>query len=693
TSTAGTYTVTVTQSNGCTSTASVTVTADQSTPTVSASSSNVITCNQPSTTVSATAAASSGNTISTYLWSPGGQTTASFTTSTAGTYTVTVTQSNGCTSSASTTVISNVCTPTVSASNNGPITCTTTSVTLSASATACTGTSIVSYLWSNGATTATTTTSTAGTYTVTVTQSNGCTSTASTILSVDTCRPTVTASNNGPITCTFPSRTVSAVGTPCTGRTLTYLWSSGQTTTSFSTTVSGTYTVTVTQSVNGCTASASTTLTRNDSPPVVSCSASNAITCGNPTAILSVTATPTAGNTITGYLWSPGGATTSSIVVSNSTVYTVIVTQSNGCTATTSCSALTIVSPTVLTVTATSTPASGLTTANGSVTATASGGTPPYSYLWSNGATTATVFNLLPGTYTVTVTDQLGCTATATTTVGVSACSGFVSYTQAQWGASNSSLPPYQLLNSRFNTYFTKPRYLTIGCTNKLTFTKSLEVDRFLPSTGPIAPLPAGTLTNPGTSYSNALAGEAVALTLNVVFDSANVTFAPATTLFKDLIVASGPFAGLTVRQVLNIANNYLGGCGSTYTATVIYNALVAINRNFESGTVDRGYLICPVPSVRMAPANGNPHQVVLYPNPTTGDFSIDFSAESVGRVTMQVIDISGRICSQLEIPVTETGIQTVSYSLKEQRFIQGIYFIRLITNDYTKDIRVVLTN
>ena len=54
---------------------------------------------------------------------------------------------------------------------------------------------------------------------------------------------------------------------------------------------------------------------------------------------------------------------------------------------------------------------------NGTATATASGGMPSYTYLWSNGAQGATISNLSPGTYSVTVTDGSGTTATASGTV------------------------------------------------------------------------------------------------------------------------------------------------------------------------------------------------------------------------------------------------------------------------------------
>lgn len=55
--------------------------------------------------------------------------------------------------------------------------------------------------------------------------------------------------------------------------------------------------------------------------------------------------------------------------------------------------------------------------ASGSINAQAFGGTPPYSYAWSNGATEAHLIGLLPGQYSVTVTDALGQTTTAETSI------------------------------------------------------------------------------------------------------------------------------------------------------------------------------------------------------------------------------------------------------------------------------------
>nr|MBK9652452.1 T9SS type A sorting domain-containing protein [Bacteroidota bacterium] len=58
---------------------------------------------------------------------------------------------------------------------------------------------------------------------------------------------------------------------------------------------------------------------------------------------------------------------------------------------------------------------------NGTATVNGSGGTQPYAYLWNNGAVGSTATGLCAGTYTVTVTDKRGCTATTMVVVNGSA--------------------------------------------------------------------------------------------------------------------------------------------------------------------------------------------------------------------------------------------------------------------------------
>jgi uncharacterized repeat protein (TIGR01451 family) len=167
--TSGTYTVTVTDANGCTDVCNSTINEPGCNLSASADGTNVL-CNGGSDgTATATA---SGNTAAvTYAWSNGG-TTATISNLAAGTYSVTISESASCTAIASYTVTE----PLVM-----DITCDKTDVTTNggsdgtATVSATGGISPYTYLWNSGETTASISGKTSGTYTVTVTDANGCT--------------------------------------------------------------------------------------------------------------------------------------------------------------------------------------------------------------------------------------------------------------------------------------------------------------------------------------------------------------------------------------------------------------------------------------------------------------------------------------------------------------------------------------
>jgi hypothetical protein len=165
----GTYTCTITDANGCTDMASITIT--QPTALVaSAIIDNNATCNGTSDG-GATASATGGTAPYTYAWS-NGATTASITGIVAGTYNVTITDANGCTDMASITITEpTAVVASVIVVNNA--TCNGASDG-EATASGSGGTAPYTYLWSNGANTATVNGLIAATYTVWVTDNDGC---------------------------------------------------------------------------------------------------------------------------------------------------------------------------------------------------------------------------------------------------------------------------------------------------------------------------------------------------------------------------------------------------------------------------------------------------------------------------------------------------------------------------------------
>ena len=351
----GNYSVTVTMPNGCASSASVDVTIGTTpTPTILG---NTTFCQGQTSTLTA-------NGGTTYVWN-NASTNNSITVSQSGVYTVTATNAEGCSNTANVTVTVNPL-PNVSISGNSSF-CQGNDVTL-------TVTGANTYVWNNASTNASITVSSAGNYTVTGTDANGCSNTAIKTVTVN------------------PTYNVALTHSMCEGENYNFY---GQ-----NITVAGTYTHTL-QTVNGCDSVLTLTVTLKALPPT-------AIT-GNTTLCEGETTTLTA-NGGTSYLWS-NAATTNSINVSQSGVYTVTATNVEGCSNTANITVTVNPLPTIT--------IGGNTTicAGSSTTLTASGAN---TYIWSTGDNTASVTINEFGIYTVTGTSSEGCSNTATVTVLVS---------------------------------------------------------------------------------------------------------------------------------------------------------------------------------------------------------------------------------------------------------------------------------
>jgi len=257
---AGTYSVTITDANGCTSFASVNVIQNTlpTAPVISASGATTF-CNGGS--VILTSDYSSGNT-----WS-NGATTNSITATTSGSYSVTYTDGNGC---SATSAVTSVTVNSSSVSITGATAfCTGGSTTLTASATP----AATDYAWTlNGsplATTSSITASTAGVYAVVTTDANGCTASASqTVNAVDF--PTVSISSNCTTVLNGNSAALTASAATNFGTITNYQWvlngstNVGTNSPSYNASTAGSYTCVVTNST-GCTAVSNAIVIENTS--------------------------------------------------------------------------------------------------------------------------------------------------------------------------------------------------------------------------------------------------------------------------------------------------------------------------------------------------------------------------------------------------------------------------------------------
>lgn len=251
------------------------------------------------------------------------------------------------------------------------------------------------------------------TYTVTGTTIGGCTNTAPITITV---LPSISNSINtqdASCTCNGTADVTASGGTGA----LSYLWSTGNTTTAISALCAGTYTLTTTDA-QGCKEISTTTINSN---PAMSFSQANPTTHAtcvcNGTADIAISG----GTAPYSYSWS-NGATTSAITGLCPGTYTLTATDSYSV-ACSNVTTVTILSTPSMAFSITKVNASctGTVSCNGSAAATVTGGDGgPYTYAWApSGGTTSAATGLCAGTYTLTATDGLGCINKATTVIGV----------------------------------------------------------------------------------------------------------------------------------------------------------------------------------------------------------------------------------------------------------------------------------
>ena len=404
----GSYTVQVTDANGCTVNDMINVNDLGGGGVASAVVDDNLLC-FGICTGQATASISGGTSPFTYLWSdPSAQTNPTAIELCAGSFSVAITDGIGCTSTAS-VLISEP--PVLNAS-----------VTSSTGALCfglCDGSALVSvsggnvpytYSWDNPGTSTTPATSLdlcAGTtYTASITDANGCNASA-TIVVGEPAQLTASIVGTDPL---CNDGNTGLANLTVTGGTLPYnfLWNTTDITEDLSTLIAGNYTVTVTDQ-NLCNVTASVVINEPNALLVptsvvdASCGLANGSAC----------VTPTGGNPPYTYLWNDSlNQTVACAVTLPGGAYMVVVTDNNGCSDVANITVNDIPGGNAVATLIANT--SGFSICDGSASATLTSGTTPYTYLWDDlGAqTTAIAVGLCADTICVTVTDAVGCSST-----------------------------------------------------------------------------------------------------------------------------------------------------------------------------------------------------------------------------------------------------------------------------------------
>jgi hypothetical protein len=658
-----TYNVQAIDGLGCVETNTVMVNVN-SVPTLTANASLTSICNGNSTNLSVT-----GTGADTYVWNPGNLAGASHIVSPTSTTIYTVVGTNtltGCTASANVTITVNPL-PTVNAGPTRTLTCANTFTTLAGSTTGG-----VSFNWIgpgivSGGTTLNPTINAPGTYDLSVISSFGCSAGPSPVtVFTNTTPPSPTASTTGTLTCS--SLTVALNGTPGTG--VTYQWtgpgfSGGTTSQNAVANAAGSFTLRVTNAINGCTNTAVTSVSQNTTTPTLSASTSSSSICAGSTTTLSAT-----GVGVNTYVWQPGSlaGATRTVSPASTTIYTV-----TGTNTVTGCSASANITITVNPLpTITAGPTKSLTCASSFTTVTCSsvGGT---SYNWTgpsiiSGYTTTNCNVGAAGIYTVFAISPFFCNSTPTTVIVVS----------------NTTPPTATASSSGSITCVTSTVALTGGPGTGVTYQWS------------------GASFSGGTTSQNAVADAAGTYTLKVT-SSVNSCTNAATTVVNQNTVAPIPSASTTGTLTCSAATVALNGTpatGVTYlwsgpsvsgpTTTQNTNANAAgsytlrvtsatngctntavtnVTQNTINPTANAGMdqnLTCSSPSVTLSgSASPSTCTPVWTGGVTSGSNSYNATASNAGTYTLTVTDPNNGCTSTDEVSVTaNAGIPTITVSI-----------------------------
>ena len=400
---AGTFTINITDNNGCTLSDAVNVV--NPIPNLSDSVTNV-SCNGGSDG-SAIIIASGGQSPYTYNWI-NGDTTPTTTGLIAGTYSVTITDSANCVNIISISInepsaISTILMPdsiSCNGYNDGSI-----MTNISG------GIGPYTYLWNDPSaqTNSTATALSAGTYSLIVTDTNGCFVIDSAVMYEPSA--ILISTLTSPVSCSGGNDgTANAIASGGAGN-YEYSWSTIPVqTTNIATGLSGgtSYTVIVTD-INIC--SDSLVVTLIDPPAIILSTSSTVVSCGSSDGSASVIVL-NGGITPFSYVWS-NGSTTSTATGLDGGVYNVTVTDANNCL---EIDSVFVTEQGILTTTSSSTDPTCFGKCNGLASVSIAGGNGSYTYLWDdvNSQTNAIATGLCSGTYLVLIVDSLGCQATDT---------------------------------------------------------------------------------------------------------------------------------------------------------------------------------------------------------------------------------------------------------------------------------------
>ncbi len=637
---AGTYSITITDADNCTATQSFDVIEPDELLANATATDETAYGAQDGTAISNPAG---GTSPYEYAWSTGA-TSQSIVNLAPGEYTVTVTDYYDCQSIETVTVQEFICPDLTIIATQENVSC----------YNACDGYIIIEevtngvepfdYNWSNGESGNAIDNLCEGTYSVTVTDDKNCeviesytiTQPAELLANATATDETANDANDG-----------TATANPTGGESpYLYSWSNGETTQSINNLAPGSYTVTVTDS-NGCTSIESVSVAEFGCQGLtIEISQTNVKCNGECNAVLEITGV-TNGATPFTYTWS-NGKTTAKIDSLCPANYSVTIVDGNNCNVYGNYS---ITEPTELFANATSTDETANGANDGTATSNPSGGTQPYTFAWSNGQNTQSISGLNPGDYQLTVTDTNGCTALDTVTIDKFICPTLEVNAQTTniscYGACDGAIAVLSVNNAvspltyNWNTGANSASLSNLCAGNysvTITDAKNCEVIQNF------------TLTQPSEITIT------IDSTRDVRLDPLGYIYVTTNNSGNYIFDWSGPGNFTAKTEDLDSLKDF--GC---YTLTVTDTTT---NCSIDSTICLKDY------TATLDPEFGN---IKIYPNPTKGNFIIDFSDTRLNQAEITIFDLSGK--QQLK---SEKKSNDKIINVESEELNSGLYIIRI---------------
>jgi hypothetical protein len=475
------------------------------------------------------------------------------------------------------------------------------------------------YLWSTGAGTQTISPSSTGAYSVAVQNSFGCVGTDAINIVIN---PNPTVSLGADSASCSPGVLLDA-GPGFAG----YAWTTGDNTQTTTVTSTGPVAITVTDG-NGCTATDTTLITLSPAPIVdlgpdsTQCGGSITLNAQNPGAL---------------YFWS-NNTSSQTTSVTSSGMYSVQVITPAGCSNADTVNITIDPQPVVDLGPDTSICGSAITL---------DAGNPGSNYMWSNSAPTQTV-TVGSGIHYVDVTNTAGCSASDTIVVTTSAvpsisagpdvtiCTGNSTTLTATGGLtyvwSNGNLTPSNTVSPTINTVYYVTGYDVNGCSASSTVSVIVIPDATSQFTSSVTGATA-TFTNQSTN----------AVSYNWNFGDAS----PGST-------SANPSHTYASNGTYTVTLTVTGPCGTATSTTTVVITQVGLQDNDLSNTLS------------------------LYPNPNDGNFTLSFDFTVAKDVTIEVLDMSGRIIFSDQ----ENGIMSYNKQIGLESAESGMYFVRIVTTE-----------